>query len=155
MSTPSSASVSARSRSLIRRKGGASGWNTRRGWGENTAAAAGTPSRFASAIASAITAWWPLCTPSKLPIATAAPRSDSSSPRQPLTIFMGRSASSRAALFRRPLGHLHQRLALHHGLAVHDAFARHLHAAGRLVDLGHLDIGGHRVADTHRPTELH
>ena len=59
--------------SSVRRNTGSDGRNTFRGCGSNVIAIAGASSAPARARAASITARWPRCTPSKLPIAATAP----------------------------------------------------------------------------------
>ena len=54
-------------------RAGASGAKYSRGWGSKVTTPRGRPARAASR-ARPMTAWWPRCTPSKLPMAAAAPR---------------------------------------------------------------------------------
>ena len=63
----------------VRMNSGTSGRNTLRGCGSKVSTSAGTPRRSASSSARSSTAWWPRCTPSKLPIATTPPRRPPSS----------------------------------------------------------------------------
>ena len=85
-STPSLASRLARASAFIRRKGGASGAKNWRGCGSKVMMPKGPWPRARS-----ITDWWPRCTPSKLPMATEAPRADGSSP---LPVLMNAAAST-------------------------------------------------------------
>ena len=71
--TPIASIAICRRSGVINRNGAASGWRNRRGAGSNVATPHATPSRFAAAPASAITARCPACSPSKLPSAMAAP----------------------------------------------------------------------------------
>ena len=78
--TAPSRPVAARSRSLARFVGQAEqrfgrDGKSRAGAARTSAHAAGRPSSSALLRATAITAWWPRCTPSKLPMARTAPRS--------------------------------------------------------------------------------
>jgi len=66
------------SRSVAMRAGARSGLPARRakksrGWGSNVSTQAGTPRWRASLHKSASIAWWPRCTPSKLPMVSAVP----------------------------------------------------------------------------------
>src|SRR5580698_9348906 len=77
--TAPSSPAAARSRSLtassVSRNNGSAGWKKSRGWGSNVSTPAGRLSSLAFLRATAMTAWWPRCTPSKLPMARTAPRS--------------------------------------------------------------------------------
>ena len=70
---PVAASRRSFDRASVRRNTGSDGRSTLRGCGSNVTAIAGAPSAVARAIAASITARWPRCTPSKLPIAATAP----------------------------------------------------------------------------------
>lgn len=72
-------SARALARNGVRRNGGWSGWKTRLGCGSKVSTAHGAPVSRAIRPASPMTAWWPRCTPSKLPMAMAAPRASSGS----------------------------------------------------------------------------
>ncbi len=79
--------VAANRRSLavwsVRRNSGSCGWKKLLGWGSKVRAAAGAPSICARLRAAAITARWPRCTPSKLPMAMTAPESAGGSGSSP------------------------------------------------------------------------
>ncbi len=60
--------------------------NTLRGCGSKVSTSAGTPRRSASSSARPSTAWWPRCTPSKLPIAATPPRRLASSGASPVSV---------------------------------------------------------------------
>ena len=72
-SSPVDASSRNLLRSSVRRNNGSCGRKKLRGCGSKVSAAAGRCSAAARCRAVAMTAWWPRCTPSKLPIATTAP----------------------------------------------------------------------------------
>src|SRR6516162_8439652 len=74
-SSPAAASKRNLASSGVSRNSGSSGSKNARGCGSKVSAAEGLPSAPARANAAAITALWPRCTPSKLPMATVAPRS--------------------------------------------------------------------------------
>ena len=75
---PVAASRRSFARSSVSRNSDSPGRKKLRGCGSKVSAAAGRPSACARACAAAITARWPRCTPSKLPMATTAPLSASS-----------------------------------------------------------------------------
>src|SRR5262249_51136145 len=85
--------VAARSRSfarsLVRRNSGSSARKKLGGGGSKVSAAALRPSALARASAAAITARWPRCTPSKLPMATTALSSAWSADASPRTTTNG------------------------------------------------------------------
>ena len=74
-SSPLAANRRSRSRGLDSWNSVSCGRRKSRGCGENVKAAALRPSAWARLSAAPITARWPRCTPSKLPIATTAPLS--------------------------------------------------------------------------------
>src|SRR5258708_33297980 len=73
--SPVAASSRSFSDSPVSRKTGSAGRSAVRGWGSNVAAMAGAPIWTARDSAASMTAPWPRCTPSKLPIAATAPLS--------------------------------------------------------------------------------
>src|SRR6516162_4920648 len=74
-SSPAAASKRNLASSGVSRNSGSSGSKNARGCGSKVSAAEGLPSAPARANAAAITALWPRCTPSKLPMATVEPQS--------------------------------------------------------------------------------
>src|ERR1700761_3278506 len=108
----------------------------------------GAPSSPAALAASAITCWWPRWTPSKLPMATAAPRSLSGRSFQPLIRRRRRIAASGA-----PLRDHDQGLAIDHGLAVDQAGGFEGRVALGLVQRLDGDADDDRVADLPRRAE--
>ena len=99
--------VAARSLSLlasvVRRNCGLLGLKKLRGCGSKVSAAAGLPSERARESAAAITVLCPRCTPSKLPMATAALRnvSTGAQSRTTLKVFAGIGLTKPARALRR------------------------------------------------------
>ena len=73
----------------VRRKWGRSGWKNSRGCGSNRTTPAGPPDFAACSRATASSAWWPRCTPSKLPMASAARRAEAGTLSMPWRTCMG------------------------------------------------------------------
>ena len=73
-SSPNASSSSSLRGSGVSRKCGLSGWKNSRGCGSNSITPALPPVLAAASRAACSSAWWPRCTPSKLPMASAAPR---------------------------------------------------------------------------------
>ena len=130
-----------------------------RGGGSKVSAACGRSSACARRIAASITARWPRCTPSKLPMATTALRKASTpGPDSPATTkdFLG---GFEALMIGKTLGpgparHRNHRLAVEHDPAVDGSLAGepNLAALGDKLD----DFDDHRdhVADVDRCVEV-
>src|SRR5690606_2173118 len=133
---------------VIRRKGAASGWNQRRGWGSKLTTPSGAAIARAARPAAAMTAWCPRCTPSKAPMATAAPFSSGGRSRQSVTISTKSVLCGTAAA-----GHADDRDAVHDQLVVDEALAVQLDAGAFLIDGDDADAHHHVVAGADRQVE--
>src|SRR5215472_14121532 len=127
--------VAARSRSFarssVRRNSGSSGRKKLRGCGSKVSAAAFRPSALARASAAAITARWPRCTPSKLPMATTAPSSAWSADASPRTTTNGSLGGGWSVMSGAETG-LGRRCKLDHGRACHRKPGRRVQASSEL-----------------------
>src|SRR5690606_21070643 len=130
------------------RKGAASGWNQRRGWGSKLTTPSGAPRARAASPAAAMTAWWPRWTPSKAPMATAAPFSSIGRARPSGTI------STKSVLRGAPAaGHADHGDSVHDQLAVDEALAVQFDAGAFLIHRDHADADHHVVAGANRQVE--
>src|SRR5262245_1999850 len=160
----------------VNRKCGLAGWKYSRGCGSNTTAPAWVASLWASLRVAAISAWWPRCTPSKLPMASTAPRAEAGTLSVPLMLRMGQAlphstgcgqglcgrrlgvGSSKLPSSRlgngRPCRHHQHRLTLQHRLAADRANAFEACAPLDGVELHHAHLGHHPVADLDGTAEI-
>src|SRR5688572_15020593 len=132
----------------VSRNGPVSGTKKRRGWGSKVSTTSGASSARACSAAWPISAWWPRCTPSKLPSATVPP------------VHCGGIAcqSSNTGIISPASNHLAPRhedggLSVDHHLVAVEALGLEGHAAAFLVDRGDGGDGGDGLADQHRRHE--
>src|SRR5215471_13432884 len=157
--------------SSVSRNSGTSGRRKRRGCGSKVSATAGPPRACARAVAAPITARWPRCTPSKLPIAITPPLNAATAAESSRTTRNGRvepagsllwngsgKAADRAVRPRskssRPPRHRDHGLAVEHQVTVDQRLAFEPHPPALRDEFDHFDDDGDHVADLDRRVEV-
>src|SRR4051812_27906915 len=159
--------------SSVRRNTGSDGRSTLRGCGSKVMAIAGASSAAARASAMSITARWPRCTPSKLPIAATAPLNRATRGASSRTTRNGsldleeatirRDAlggepaalcATKSTLLAKPRRHGYQRFAVEHQLAVDACLAVEAYDPPLRHQFDDFDHDLHHVANLHGTVEI-